>query len=240
MSYKNFKQTDTKWANDYYSGYTIKSQGCGPTSIADAVYHIDSSITPAKTAKWMEDNGCSCHGCGTYYSGMVKALKHYGYEGASQINYTNIYGAKNNKQVTDFLDKIKSGNYVGIACMGKSIWTDSGHYVFIKSYDGKSIKIYDPYNKNDACESTTRAKWEPYIKYLFLIPKKLHSIKTTKGGVRIRKEPKVATKTTILGKIPKGTELPVYNVHKGIKYTYKQVKYQGQTGWIMTTNTKKI
>ena len=56
MGYKNFKQKDTKWNKNYYSGGTISAQGCGPTSIADAVYDLVPSITPAKTAKWMEDN----------------------------------------------------------------------------------------------------------------------------------------------------------------------------------------
>lgn len=240
MGYKNFKQTDARWRDNYYSGYTIKSQGCGPTSVADAVYHIDNSITPAKTAKWMEANGCSCHGCGTYYSGMVKALKHYGYEGAEQFNLTNLYGTTGSAIVKDFLAKIKSGEYVGIACMGKSIWTTSGHYVFIKSYDGKKITILDPYNTKAECESTTKSAWEPYVKYLFLIPKKLYTIKTTKKNVKVRKEHKVGKGAKIIAKLPKGTELAVYKTYKGLKYTYGQVKYKGELRWVVLKNTKKI
>lgn len=237
--YNNFKQTDKRWSENYYSGYTIKSQGCGPTSVADAVYHIDRTITPAKTAKWMEANGCSCHGCGTYYSGMVKALKHYGYEGAFQVNYTSLYGSKNNKQVSDFLNKIKDGDYIGIACMGKSIWTNSGHYVFVKAYDGKKITIYDPYNTKADCESATRASWEPYVKYLFLIPKKLYSVKTTKKNVKVRKDHNVGKKNNIIAKLPKGTELAVYKTYQGKKYKYAQIKYKGSLRWIILTNTKK-
>ena len=97
MGYKNYKQKDAKWKGNYYSGGTISAQGCGPTSIADAVYDLDPTISPAKTAKWMEDNGCSCHGSGTYYSGMVKALKHYGYSDSVQLNYTSLYGKKFSK-----------------------------------------------------------------------------------------------------------------------------------------------
>ena len=37
MGYKNYKQKDAKWKGNYYSGGTISAQGCGPTSIADAV-----------------------------------------------------------------------------------------------------------------------------------------------------------------------------------------------------------
>ena len=51
MEYKNFKQKDLKWKNNYYSGGTISAQGCGPTSIADAVYDLEPTISPAKTAK---------------------------------------------------------------------------------------------------------------------------------------------------------------------------------------------
>ena len=157
MGYKNYKQKDAKWKGNYYSGGTISAQGCGPTSIADAVYDLDPTISPAKTAKWMEDNGCSCHGSGTYYSGMVKALKHYGYSDSVQLNYTSLYGKKNAAVVTDFLKKIRTGKYIGIACMGKSIWTTSGHYVFIREVTKDHIYIYDPYNDSEECEKTTRA-----------------------------------------------------------------------------------
>lgn len=207
MSYKDFKQTDAKWKGNYYSGYTISSQGCGPTSIADVVYDLDPTITPAKTAKWMEDNGCSCHGSGTYYSGMVKALKHYGYE-AEQLNYTTLYGKSNSSIVTDFIKKIKSGKYVGIACMGKSIWTTSGHYVFVKVIKNNRIYINDPYNTRADCMITTRGAWEPYIKYLFLIKKPTMYVKTV-GIVNKRKKAAGLTKSNFLGRIEKGTRLAI-------------------------------
>lgn len=240
MAYKNFKQTDSLWAGNSYSGYTVRSQGCGPTSIADAVYDLDKTITPAKTAKWMEDNGCSCHGCGTYYSGMVKALKHYGYE-ASQLNYTSLYGTTGNPVVKDFLKKIKNGKYVGIACMGKSIWTTSGHYVFIYKVTDKYIYIYDPYNTKAACEKTTKANWEKYVKYLFLIKKPAKKVKTTKSGVVVRKEPKVLRKTKSIAKLSKGTELSLSDTKLVGKITYGLImggKYDGY--WIRLKRTKEI
>ena len=240
MSYKNFKQTDAKWANQSYSGETIRAAGCGPTSVADVVYHLDTSITPAKTAKWMQANGCACNGSGTYYSLMVQALQHHGYKGAEQLNRTSLYGKTNAAVVKDFLSKIKSGKYVGIACMGPSIWTNSGHFIFVKAYDGKKITIYDPYNTKATCESTTKDAWEKYVKYLFLIPKKLYTIKTTKKNVKVRKEHKVGKKATIIAKLPKGTELAVYKTYKGSKYTYGQVKYKGKLRWVILKNTKKI
>ena len=205
MSYKNFKQTDSRWSNNAYSGYTIKSQGCGPTSIADAVYDLNKKITPAKIAKWMEENGCSCHGSGTYYSGMVKGLKHYGYE-AMQCNYSSLYGKTNTAVATDFLKKIKSGKYIGIACMGKSIWTTSGHYVFIRKVSEGHIYIYDPYNTSSNCELTTRNQWEKYVKYLFLIKKPLGYIVTDRA-VQKRVAPKTLAKTKTVGKFAKGTRL---------------------------------
>lgn len=240
MGYNNFKQTDSKWGKNYYSGETIKSAGCGPTSVADVVYHLNNKITPAKTAKWMQDNGCACNGSGTYYSGIIKALKHYGYSGAEQLNWTSLYGKTNSAIVKDFLSKIRSGEYVGIACMGKSIWTQSGHFVFVKEYDGKIIKIYDPYNTSKDCGYTTKAKWEKYVKYLFLIPKKLYTIKTTKKNVKVRKEHNVGKASKVIAKLPKGTEFGIYKIYKGSKYTYGQIKYMGEYRWIVLKNTKKI
>lgn len=232
MGYKNFKQNNSEWKNDYYSGYTINSQGCGPTSIADAVYDLDSSITPAKTAKWMEKNGCSCHGCGTYYSGMVKALKHYGYSDAIQLNNVNIYGKTNTSYVNNFLKKMRSGKYIGIACMGKSIWTTSGHYVFIYKVTNKYIYIYDPWSTKAECEKTTRVKWEKYVKYLFIFKKPIKYVITTKA-VHKRKKPKALLKTKSVGKVPKKTRVAIDKVSG--KYYHLMV----EDVWIYKKNTKE-
>ena len=204
--YKNFKQTDAKWKNVYYSGGTISGQGCGPTSIADIVVDLAPKIKPKDTAKWMEANGCSCHGSGTYYSGIVKALKHYGYTDAEQLNYTSLYGKTNAAVVTDFLRKIKSGKYVGIACMGKSIWTTSGHYIVVYKVTSDYIHIYDPYNKTTACEKTTRKNWEKYVKYLFIVKRPIAYGTTTKK-IHKRKNAKALAKTKSLGKFDKGQRL---------------------------------
>ena len=233
MGYKNFKQTDSKWKGNGYSGGTISGQGCGPTSIADAVYDLNSKITPADTAKWMEEHGCSCHGSGTYYSGMVKALKHYGYANSTQLNYTSLYGKKNNSVVTDFLKKIKSGKYIGIACMGKSIWTTSGHYVFIREVTKDNIYIYDPYNDSKECEKTTRAKWEQYVKYLFLIKKPTMYVKTLKK-VHKRKSAAALSKRKSLGKFAKGTRLAIDKVNG----KYYHVMYHDV--WVYNRNVKKV
>lgn len=237
MGYKNFKQTDEKWAKNSYSGHTIRSQGCGPTSIADAVYDLDPTITPAKTAKWMENNGCSCHGSGTYYSGIVKALKHYGYSDAIQCNYSSLYGKKNSAVVTDFLKKIKSGKYVGIACMGPSIWTTSGHYIFVRKVTKDAIYIYDPYSSRSICEKTTRADWEKAVKYLFLFKRPVKHVKTTRAGVVLRKEPKPLKNTKKLGMIPKGTELAIAKVSNNYGLIMGG-KYSGK--WIRLKRVKEI
>lgn len=235
MAFKNFKQTDGKWADDKYSGMTVKSAGCGPTSIADAVYKIDPTITPAKTAKWMEANGCACPGSGTYYSGMVKGLRHYGYGDAVQLNYTNIYGKTGTSYVKKFLANIKTGKYVGIACMGKSKWTNSGHYVFVYGYDGKTIKIYDPYNTKADCESTTKEAWEPYVKYLFLFSNKIetYKVKTTVKGVRVRTAPSLKAKT--VKTLPKGTTRTI--IKNPARKKWGRIK--GTMHWIRLTHTKK-
>ena len=229
MSYKDFKQTDPLWKNNSYSGDTIKSQGCGPTSIADAVYDLNDKITPAKVAEWMEANGCSCHGSGTYYSGMVKGLKHFGYD-AIQCNYASIYGKTNTAVATDFLKKIKSGKYIGIACMGKSIWTTSGHYVFVRKVTKEKIYIYDPYNTRGDCMITTRAQWERYVKYLFLIKKPMGYVRTN-TAIRKRQEPKALAKTKTLGKFKIHTRL----AYDKVKGNYLHI--MGEDVWIHERNT---
>lgn len=145
---KDFKQTDARWsAQKYCFTSTIGKAGCGATCIADIVYSKDATITPAKTALWMENNSCTSIGCGTFHEGIVKALKHYGFECSMSVTTT---GKKNTEAEKNWKEKMRTGKYWGILLMSKPIagvnayhWTGSGHYVVAKSWDGAKVDILD-------------------------------------------------------------------------------------------------
>lgn len=115
--------------------------------------------------------------------------------------------------------------------MGKSIWTTSGHYVFVREVTKDHIHIYDPWNSGGKYETTTRAEWEQYVKYLFLIKKPIKYIKTTKNCHK-RKAPKALARTKSLGKFKKGQRLAVDKVQG------KFYHIMGHDCWVYNVNTK--
>lgn len=161
---KNYKQTDIRWANVPYAGSTIGRAGCGPTAVADIV-----GKTPKVVADWMKKNGCASNGQGTYWGGITKALRHYGYE-AEMLNSANYYGRKDTAAEAKFIKKMQSGKYWGILLMGKSIFTSGGHYITIKIFGKKGFYVLDPYSKR----LNGWHKWSDFdgkVKIFYLIKK---------------------------------------------------------------------
>ncbi|MCI8648405.1 MAG: hypothetical protein HFE76_16795 [Firmicutes bacterium] len=162
---KNYKQTDIRWCNVPYAGSTIGRAGCGPTAVADI-----AGKTPKTIAAWMAAHGCASNGQGTYWGGITKALKHYGYE-AAMLNSSNAYGKKGTEAEAKFKKKLKSGKYWGILLMGKSIFTSGGHYITIEKYTKKKgYKVLDPYSGR-LCGYHTWKDFDGKVKIFYLIKK---------------------------------------------------------------------
>lgn len=170
---KNYKQTDIRWANVPYAGSVIGRAGCGPTAVADIV-----GKTPKTIAAWMRKNGCASNGQGTYWGGITKALKHYGFE-AEMLNSTNYYGKKGSAAEAKFIKKMQSGKYYGILLMGKSIFTSGGHYITIKSCGKKGYYVLDPYSGR-LCGWHKWSDFDGKVKIFYLIkkPVKKKTVKT--------------------------------------------------------------
>lgn len=161
---KNYKQTDVRWCNNPYAGSTIGRAGCGPTAVADIV-----GKTPKTVAAWMAKNGCASNGQGTYWAGITKALKHYGYE-AEMLNSTNAYGKTDTAAEAKFIKKMQSGKYYGILLMGKSIFTSGGHYITIKACGKKGFYVLDPYSGR-LCGWHKWSDFDGKVKIFYLIKK---------------------------------------------------------------------
>ena len=151
----NFKQYDSRWASKMYSNHndkkqTMKSSGCGPTSMADIVAEWwDVNVTPYDLAKLSMDWGTRTYSSGTSSTFFRRIAEKY---------------KAKKYQTTSSLDTVRKclleGGYV-IVCFGKGKsggagykkWTSGGHYCCIWGFKGDTYYINDP-----ASSSSSRAK----------------------------------------------------------------------------------
>lgn len=151
----DYKQYDSKWGsivytknNTYNKKQTIKSSGCGPTSMADIVATWwDSKATPATLAALAVQKGYRTENSGTS-AGFFKYIAEK-YKASKYIQTTSYTTAAN---------ALKEGALV-IANMGKGLFTTGGHYICWWKTDDKYNYTNDP-----ASAKSKRAKQE--IKYI--------------------------------------------------------------------------
>lgn len=149
----SYLQTDPKWANISYSAKgestTIGRAGCGPTAMAMVLATwADPAVTPKTEAAWALAHGYKYPHQGTAYSYFVPAAKRYGLE-CRQITPAYIYGNANSPYHEEAKKALDSGDLV-IACMGKGLWTSSGHYVLVWRIEGNLVFINDPASTRQA------------------------------------------------------------------------------------------
>ena len=145
----SYLQTDPRWKNKNYSAprgeskpRTIGSSGCGPTCAAMLIETLTGkTFTPADACAWSLQRGYKAANQGTYYSYFVPQFKAYGID-CEQLNTSNLYGKKTNSVHDKAFSLLKQGYYL-IACMGKGLWTSSGHFIVVWWADDK-VRILDP------------------------------------------------------------------------------------------------
>ena len=141
----DYKQYDSRWASVMYSNHndkkqTIKSSGCGPTSMADIVATVkDSRITPVEMAKFALAKGCRTNNEGTAWAFFPKVADEYGFSKYRKAT-----------SLADLKSCLDTGGYI-VASMGKGYWTSGGHYICVWKYDDTYIYANDP-------ASSTRTK----------------------------------------------------------------------------------
>ena len=168
----DYKQNDSKWGGISYAvegeTSTIKSSGCGPTAMADVLAAIVSPfIDPVTCASWARMHGYKAYKSGTFYSYIEAQAKAYGVT-ARRLNTSNVYGKTTNSVHNAALAELQKGNWL-IACMGKGLWTTSGHFVVAYGYEGGMVYINDPASKkaDRACN-----KWSLFlsqVKYYWVV-----------------------------------------------------------------------
>lgn len=170
----SYKQTDPIWANISYSAKgestTIGKSGCGPTSMAMVLATwADKNVTPKSECAWALAHGYKAPHQGTYYGYFKPAAARYGLT-AYMLNGSNIYGNSTSKYHAMAKQAIDNGHLV-IACMGKGLWTSSGHFVLVYNIQGNVIYINDPASSKAAREQGNYSLFKQQVKYYFVIEK---------------------------------------------------------------------
>lgn len=142
-----YMQTDTRWKNKPYQTKgetaTIGGSGCGPTSAAMLIETLTGkTYTPVDACNWSMQHGYKAPNQGTYYSYFVPQFKEFNIT-CKMLNSASVYGNSSAPVHKEVLDLLEQGYYI-IACMGKGLWTSSGHFVVIWKCDGRTVYINDP------------------------------------------------------------------------------------------------
>lgn len=145
--YKDYYYSSNVAVPEYDGGKaTIKSHGCGPTSLAIVLSSFaNSEINPITVTQLT----CQAGGCtdgGTYFSTLEVIAKKYGYK----TKFVSKYG-----DVSKVTDALASGNSLVIALMGPGTFTKGGHFIVLTGTrsDGM-VSVADPGSR-----SRTNTKW---------------------------------------------------------------------------------
>ena len=134
-----YRQYDSRWGKKYYRANsagtsTMASSGCGPSACANVEQFFDASVTPWTAAQWMMKYGYATNGQGTLHSGIKNYFLAMGQSSTWLTERAgNQYGKPAEEYAQPFREAIEKGNY-GILLMGKSAWTDAGHYIAVVNY----------------------------------------------------------------------------------------------------------
>lgn len=175
----DYKQTDPRWGSNTYAAdgetSTIKSAGCGPTALADVLAALVSPyIDPLTTASWARQHGYKVYKSGTSYGFFAPCAANYGVK-VRRLNTSNVYGRTTAAVHAQALEELCKGNWV-IACMGKGLWTKSGHYVVAYGYKDGMVYINDPASTKAARACNSWALFISQVKYYWVVevPSTIH------------------------------------------------------------------
>ena len=168
----DYKQTDARWKSNKYAvdgeNSTIGSAGCGPTALADCLAAIVSPyIDPLTLAAWSRDHNYKVKNSGTSYRFFEHCASDYGVK-VRRLNTSNIYNNPTNAFHAQAMAALQDGNWV-IACMGKGLWTRSGHYVVAYGWQNGRIYINDPASSKAERVCNSWELFKSQVKYYWIV-----------------------------------------------------------------------
>ena len=168
----SYLQTDPRWGALDYSARGEKTNiavsGCGPTALAMVLATwADPKITPKTECAWALAHGYKAPHQGTYYGYFAAAAKRFGLT-CKMLNGVTLYGKPDSPYHTQAKAAVDRGDLV-IACMGRGLWTSSGHFVLVWKIQGNVIYINDPASTRDVRTQGDYALFKSQVKYYFVV-----------------------------------------------------------------------
>jgi len=126
-----FGQGEAPWATESYGQGTIKSSGCGPTSMAMVAKSYGINTDPDRLADWSVDNGHRIPNQGTSWAFFPAAAKELGLT------------------ADQFSSPAKAKEYLnnGVPIIGSMMpgdFTKGGHYIVFSGLKGDRVYVNDP------------------------------------------------------------------------------------------------
>lgn len=246
-----YYQTDARWKNIPYAvrgeSSTIGGSGCGPTSMAMVLATwVDRNVTPATECAWALRNGYKAKNQGTFYSYFEPAARRYGLK-CTRLNGSSIYN-NSKSSYHEMARKAILDNNLVIACMGKGLWTRSGHFVLVYNISGNTIYINDPASTKPARTQGDYSLFKQQVKYYFVIENPDKSQKYTPVVQKVESvdyRVKVLDKSGLNCRSGYGMEnkiiktYPYGSVLHVTKKSSNNWGYVDNTGWVNLFNTEK-
>lgn len=139
-----YSQNDPKWSKQLYSGGTISSHGCGPTSLAMVIstFTQDDKYNPSWMAQYLTDAKQADPVMGTYHSAFAFAVNAIAENEKIEMTIKEYSGT----QWPDVAKEMEKSNVLVIARVSGGKWTSgSGHFIVLHGFDeGGNIKVGDP------------------------------------------------------------------------------------------------
>lgn len=133
-------QWDERWGYAPYGTSTVAVSGCGPTCLAMVVSGLtgDPGVTPAKVAAYSTENGYIDESNDTIWLFMEEAAQNWG-----------VTSYEVNLEETLVAGELLEGHPI-ICSVGPGDFTQNGHFIVLVGYDNGSIKIYDPFSRENS------------------------------------------------------------------------------------------
>lgn len=144
MEYPLFLQWDPRWGYQAYGESNVALAGCGPTSLAMALYYLtrDASMTPGALADYAMQNNYYMYGTGTLWALMEEVPIYYG------VNSLKL------EQEEDVMKQALDDGQILICSMRAGDFTVGGHFIVIYGYDDTGFLVNDP-----NCVARSRQTW---------------------------------------------------------------------------------
>lgn len=171
-------QTDPRWKSLPYrvpgESATIGGSGCGPTCAAMLIETLTGrTYTPPMACEWSFEHGFKALNQGTYYSYFVPQFAEFGIT-CRRLNATNVYGKPDADVHDEALGLLRDGWYI-IACMGKGLWTKSGHYVVVWNASDRYVSINDPASQRTDRLCGDMETFRKQVKYYWAVDAREHN-----------------------------------------------------------------